>query len=374
MRRLWMYFPENDLALASGTRAYTPPPAAVALHKAGEALPLWMAAPGDRFVCSGISAAWLCDVCRRFNIKDVDVYDHRSAGLEPAPWGWSEACCRAFEDAGYPAALLPGADALRRLRLLSHRRTASALAARLRGELPFDIAPPAAEAHSREEVEEFLAANGCADVIAKAPWSSSGRGLVRSRCMPLEGFLTQTAGIVRRQGSVMLEREYDKMLDFAMLFEADGLGAVAFRGLSLFGTSARGAYTSNVIAPQAVIRRRVAALAGDARFDSTADALCRVLPGLLGDYRGPLGVDMLLTADGLLDAAVELNLRYTMGFVAMALAPRLAAGAEGRLDVVPRPAASAPGVETDSCGLIVRGSLDLTPPNPDFAFRLTVGG
>ena len=41
-----MYFPENDLALASGQAAYTPPPAALALHAAGEALPLWMASAG----------------------------------------------------------------------------------------------------------------------------------------------------------------------------------------------------------------------------------------------------------------------------------------------------------------------------------------
>lgn len=370
MKRLWLYFPENDLALAAGTACYTAPPAAWALHMAGEALPLWMAGPGDRILCSGLNARWLAETCSRFNIIDVDVYDHRSAGLTASPWGWSEASWRMLADGGYPEAQLPGVDALARLRNLSHRRTAAALAERLQPELPFRIAPAAVEAADISVVEAFLEDNGT--VIAKSPWSSSGRGLVRSRNVPREAFLQQTAGIIRRQGSVMLEREYDKVLDFAMLFEADGVGGVSYRGLSLFDTSARGAYTSNVVASQDAIRARIAAIAGEERLAAVQTALGHVLPRVLDGYAGPLGVDMLLTRDGLLDATVELNLRYTMGFVALALAERVAPGVEATLSVVPRPDGPAAGAVTDGCGRVISGSLDLTPPHPAFAFRLSV--
>ncbi|MDE6269973.1 MAG: hypothetical protein K2M12_03850 [Muribaculaceae bacterium] len=370
MKKLWLYFPENDLALAAGTAVYTPPPAAYSLHRAGEMLPLWMASPGDRIVCGGVNERWLEETCARFGIRNVDVYDHRAGDLIPAPWGWSEASRRAFEDAGFPADRLPDAAYLEHLRQLSHRRTAAEVAARLQRKLSFPITPPACEAEGLGRVEAFLDATG--NVIAKSPWSSTGRGLVRSRHMPRAAFLQQTAGIIRRQGSVMLEREYDRVLDFAMLFEADGKGCVSFCGLSLFTTTGRGAYSGNLVAPAQTVRERIAARTGADRLDAVQKALTEVLPAVLGSYAGPLGVDMLLTSDGTLDACVEVNLRYTMGFVALSLEKYLAGSAEGRLEVLPHPEERAAGVKQDADGRICAGSLDLTPPGGDFAFRLSV--
>ena len=368
MARLLMYFPENDLALAAGTAQYTAPPAAVQLHRAGEALPLWMARGGDRFVCSGVNARWLDDMCTTFDINDVDVYDHRDASLAASPWGWSAASRRALADAGYPMAQMPDDAALRRLRELSHRRTAARLAEAVAARVPFAVAEPAVEARDAAQVEAYVRANG--PVIAKAPWSSSGRGLVRSRNMPPEAFMQQTAGIIRRQGSVMLERELDKTADFALLLAADGRGGVRRCGVSVFDTNARGGYTSNALAAQAELTARVDAACGG-RFDAVATAVEKSLPAILGDYCGPLGVDMLVASDGTVDAAVEVNLRYTMGFVALDFSRYIAEGARGSLSVVPRPAALAAGAVVESHRLVA-GELDLTPWNPGFAFRAAV--
>lgn len=363
-----MYFPENDLALATGTAQYTPPPAAAQLHRAGEALPLWMAGAGDRFACSGINAHWLDDMCRTFDIKDVDVYDHRDTRLVASPWGWSAASRRALADTGYPMAQMPDDDALRRLRELSHRRTAAQLAVAVAARVPFAVAPPAVEAREAAEVDDFVRTH--APVIAKAPWSSSGRGLVRSRNMPPEVFLQQTAGIIRRQGSVMLEQELDKTSDFALLLEADGAGGLRRRGVSVFDTNARGGYTANALAAQAELTARVDAACGG-RFEAIAEAVEHALPGILGDYRGPLGVDMLVAADGTIDAAVEVNLRHTMGFLALDFSRYLAEGAQGQLCVIPHPDAPAAGAIIDSHRL-AGGMLDLVPWNPHFAFRASV--
>lgn len=369
MKRLWLYFPENDLALAAGVASYTPPPAAGALHRAGEALPLWMASPGDRLLCSGLNEKWFVSTCHRFSIENVDVYDHRAQDLEPTPWGWSEASRRVFVDAGFPPSRLPDSVALGRMRMLSHRCTAARVASRLQEVLPFRIAPPACMASDEAAVAAYLDREG--RVIAKSPWSSTGRGLVRSRSMPREAFLQQTRGIIRRQGSVMLECEYDRMLDFAMLFETDGGGTVKFKGLSLFTTSERGAYSGNVVSSQETICSRIAAEVGPERVDTIRGALEQVLPEVLGDYAGPLGVDMLLDDTGMIDACVEVNLRYTMGFVALALGLRMASGVEAVLQVVPQPQRAASGAVLDSQGLICGGELDLTPPDRNFSFRLT---
>lgn len=368
MARLLMYFPENDLALAAGTAQYTAPPAAVQLHRAGEALPLWMAREGDRFACSGVNAQWLDSMRAAFDIKDVDVYDHRMTALAASPWGWSAASRRALADAGYPMSQMPDDAALLRLRELSHRRTAARLAKAVASRVPFAVAAPAVEARDAAEVEAYLRTH--VNVIAKAPWSSSGRGLVRSRNMPAATFMQQTAGIIRRQGSVMLEQELDKTADFALLLEADGHGGVRRCGVSVFDTNARGGYTSNALASQDELTARVDAACGG-RFEAVARAVELALPAILGDYSGPLGVDMLACADGTIDAAVEVNLRYTMGFIALDFSRYIAEGARGTLSVVPHPDAPTANATIKSHRL-AGGELDLTPWNPNFAFRARI--
>lgn len=364
-----MYFPENDLALAFGKAGYTPPPAARQLHMAGEALPLWMGCEGDRFVCSGLNAGWYLDTCRTFGIADVDVYDHHATALEASPWGWSAASRRALTDAGYPEEQMPDDAALANLRGLSHRRTASLLASKVASHLPFAIAGPAIEAQDIEAAAAYFDYREA--VIAKAPWSCSGRGLVRSRHMPREQFLQQVAGIIRRQGSVMLEPEYEKVLDFALLFEADGRGNVDQRGLSVFTTNQHGGYTANLLESQQQLRSRIVQLCRAGEFEAVEMAVAEALPDLLGDYRGPLGIDMLVCADGTIDAAVELNLRYTMGFVALDFMRYVDPHSSGTLSVVPGPEKACSGAVVEDHKLTA-GTLDLTPANPYFAFRACV--
>ena len=53
-----LFFPENDLALASDLSNYTPPRMARATHAAGETLPMWYGRPGDVFICNGVNNSW----------------------------------------------------------------------------------------------------------------------------------------------------------------------------------------------------------------------------------------------------------------------------------------------------------------------------
>ncbi len=126
MSRLHLFFPENDLALASGLDFYTPPPAAAALHRAGSCLPLWFASCGDSIAVAERDVAWLNDSADRFGIE-ASAYRGLPAGLKPAPWGWSRAARTAFRRLGFDNPTMPSDNALERLRMLSHRRTAIAL-------------------------------------------------------------------------------------------------------------------------------------------------------------------------------------------------------------------------------------------------------
>ncbi len=87
------------------------------------------------------------------------------------------------------------------------------------------------EAKSVTEVEELVGEWGTAFV--KSPWSSSGRGVFPVSLSTLGVSLPRVEGVIRRQGSVMVEPELPRLQDFAMLFDYAG-GEARFEGYSLF--------------------------------------------------------------------------------------------------------------------------------------------
>lgn len=138
----------------------------------------------------------------------------------------------------------------------------------------------------------------------------------------------------------MVEPLYNKVKDFGMEFRRDAEGRVHYLGLSLFQT-VNGAYTGNILATEAVkrdIMRRYVDLALldeiTARLETELIVLFSILPSDSSLSTLRFGVDMMIVAknatsslenaecDGfLLHPCVEINLRRTMGHVALALSP-----------------------------------------------------
>lgn len=367
MKKVHLFFPENDLALARDLANYTPPPAATKLRRAGEALPLWYAEPDDSFIATGINAQWIRSMRDTFGIT-VDLYDYNSADCIAAPWGWSKASRKMFAARGFKPAQLPSDTALVRIRELSHRRTAALIAQQLQSApalAPFTMAPPAAECTTFAQVLDF--ADSCGKSVIKLPWSSSGRGLVLIDPATAAAQAPMIEGMIRRQGSVMAEPFMAKLRDFAMLFTiADG--RCAYNGLSLFTTDRLGAYTGNRLAPQDQLAGIIA--------HPALRPLAETLPGIIEkiidtDYNGPLGVDMMTLADGTIAPAVELNLRNTMGHLALRLYERHISNSR-TADFTILPGPTAPDAPIVRDGRLASGTLNLTPPSPDFTFRITV--
>lgn len=305
MPNLWLFNPENDLALAAGVENYTPPRSVVRLRTALAALPIWLSSPGDNIIVPGLDPAWL-----------------RSTGLDiglspegtPRPWGWSAAAVRTFRALGIDG---PFPD-VERLRMLSHRRTAQKLYDRLHPDYPRPL-----------EVTDIADLPGTDRIVLKSPWSCSGRGVINCSGMSADAIARRAETSIRRQGSVMVEPLLPKVRDFAMLFEAAG-GTVSYRGLSLFFNSTPTAYGGNIVAPEEELAEEL----GAEGLRETADAVARALTDILGaDYSGPLGVDMMLYGpEHKICPTIEINLRLTMGFVALALQRRFG---RGRLTVTP---------------------------------------
>ena len=361
-----LFFPENDVALGRNLDNYTAPGAAVKLRMSGYALPAWFMGEEDCFIAQGVNAQWLNGIRERFGIA-AKVFDRQPDRWEPCPWGWSRASRRFFRQLGFTPAQLPADEALERIRNLSHRRTAAEIARKL----ALEGTPVAEELTSIEAVEAYVKEKG--DVMLKLPWSSSGRGLLPLDNQTFEQHRGQIRGMLANQGSVMGEPRLQPILDFAMLFTMTGDGA-RYEGLSMFRNSVSGNYEGNLLAPQTVFEQRITELIGREALDYVRNALPTILTEIIGDdYRGPLGVDMMIYNKGgepALDAAVELNLRNTMGHVALRFHERFcAAEAEGELKVVTDYPQETAKIENQR---LQSGTMALTPPGNPFTFVVTV--
>ena len=132
--------------------------------------------------------------------------------------------------------------------------------------------------------------------------------------------------MVERQGSVMVEPFYHKVKDFGMEFCVDERG-IHYLGLSLFHT-VNGAYVGNILATENTKRQMISRYVSVDLLDKIKQNIIDRLQ--LGTYRGPFGVDMMIVAPTFnvqrsmfnVHPCVEINLRRTMGHVALALMPQ----------------------------------------------------
>lgn len=110
---LYVFNPENDMALADGHPGYTPPVQIQQMRRELWWLPQWWADEED-IVWNGEE---------RLNLSD----DTRIL-----PWGWSPSLCHQLKQAGVQESLLPSRKELEQIRQLSHRQTAVSLLQELR--------------------------------------------------------------------------------------------------------------------------------------------------------------------------------------------------------------------------------------------------
>lgn len=363
--RIHLFNPENDLALALGCRHYTPPPHAAQLHRAGALLPVWWADGDDTIIApaayGGADAAWLRSEwgleARLWQGPEAGKQPGHASTPSPTPWGWSEDARRQFMAAGVGADALPTSEAIAALRMLSHRRSTVAILSGLGRDdlLPEEVTDPARVLQLEAEEEgRFL----------KSPWSCSGRGVFCARGLPPKVLADKAAGIIHRQGSVMVEHGMEKVAEFGALYECRPREGARFRGFSMFLTEPRGAYLGNIVAPQDHFLDRISSLGLLSETETATRQLEGVVTQLLGGrYAGWLGIDMMAYADRhgttRLHPCIEMNLRMTMGVVAMKIAERLAPT---------RPQLMA--WQRTSAQTTPAGSTLLLPPREGFALSL----
>lgn len=330
MMILHLFNPEHDIALATHLAHFTPPHAARQLKADLCWLPaLWAGADDAILVENAEYAKKACSRHLKLLGRKAPLFVERQqlSQLEIArvePWGWDAALATDLKRWGVSADILPGSALLEQYRQLSHRRTSAKLLSALRIE---GTVGEAVECHSLQEVTACLQRWG--QIVVKSPWSSSGRGVHFSF---QEGWVNN---VIAQQGSVMVEPYYNKVKDFGMEFECDMDGEVHYLGLSLFHTK-NGAYIGNLLATEKMKQEYISRYVSIGLLESIKQYIINSVQ--LGDYVGPFGIDMMIvnskqtmqrytlderTADCqlLLHPCVELNLRRTMGHVALSMTP-----------------------------------------------------
>ena len=334
MITIHIFNPEHDIALAANLSNFTPPHAGRQLRSDLGFLPALWAENGDAVLVDDAGRAEQRykrlvqslnrQMGRRFYAADVafvGLKQLNKIGQIDAvnPWGWNVAQKAQLKRSGVAEALLPTDTQLAEIRELSHRRTSARLLPLLQQE---GTVGEAYECFTEGDVTTLL---GRYDrMVLKAPWSSSGRGL---RFVTLDTFTPQVKGWLRHlleaQGSVMAEPFYDKEKDFGMEFFVTETGEIRYEGLSLFHT-ANGAYTGNVLATETLKREMISRYLSLDLLDTVKEKVKQELKTVFKDkYVGPFGIDMMIVKGEKygLHPCVEINLRRTMGHVALSLSP-----------------------------------------------------
>ena len=334
--RLLYFNPENDLALAANDPHYTPPASALQMAADLERLPLQYAEAGDVVLLrdgSFIDAS--AAPMSRFDLTALQAL---------FPWGWSPLVVRELREAGVSDDFLPTREQLADYRAFASRQTAVRLLARLRDSWPeaWHEACLVGESSWCTTADAVAAVQSVyGRVMLKAPWSGSGRGVHPTAQLLTEKDWAWIRRTLKRQGGVEVEPIYNKVQDFAMEFWAEH-GKVRYEGLSLFSTTDGGVYSGNLVASETEKERRLARYVSSERLRTLRDRLLVLLndAGLPAWYTGPFGIDMMicqapfpesssLTREGLweeprpggvaIHPLVELNLRMTMGWLAIQL-------------------------------------------------------
>ncbi len=325
MTKLYIFNPEHDLALAANLANFTAPHAGRKLRSDLGYIPALWASEDDYILVDDVKLAVRAYGRLRAKIgggpkRFVDKSELKQLNISKVePWGW-DAAIRSFLIRGGVTAV-PSDDEVAVIRDLSHRKQAVELQQAL------DMSGTVGWSRCVEHLNDVKSVLHDFDrIVVKAPWSSSGRG-VRFLDSSIDKYQERWINnIIDKQGCVVVEPYYNKVRDFGMEFESDGQGHVSYLGLSLFQTR-NGAYTGNLIATEEDKVEIINSYISNDLLLTVREKICQHLGQMFkGKYQGPFGIDMMVVStadkDGfMLHPCVEINLRRTMGHVALAIRP-----------------------------------------------------
>ena len=345
---MYLFNPENDLALANFTANYTPPASATRMTEELAILPIWYAGMDRRtlgrnnketvVIAEGeLNHSFLASIKKVLPLhaslipfSDIALYPH----LKIVPWGWNPTLRKKLVSYGANEEVLPSPEELICLRHYSSRRHA----VEILSELKTEEADVCGESHFFTDTEELYnwLESSSGNKVLKMPLSGSGKGLIWILGGITDKQCDWCRRVVREQGGVVAEPVLSKVQDFAMEFYLHE-GKADFAGYSLFRTAASGAYTGNELLSDARIEEKLGRFASIELLHRLRYSMEEKLSHRFPLYTGYAGVDMMvceISCGYCIQPCVEINMRMNMGLVARFFHERyMHPGGEGKFVV-----------------------------------------
>jgi hypothetical protein len=294
-----------EMELAARGNTYRRPHSFAPLNRRLAPHLLWLASPGDGLL---LEERWPEALARQAEQQEVELVLAGEGKNQQdrifAPWGWTPSVVAVGESVG--ASVTPvSPDIVRRVnsKLWSHA---------LEQELGLAI-PGARVAASFNELQEAVAnACPCADDkwVIKNPFGFAARERVLGRSTRLEGAQATWAQRQFARGETLIFQPWlERVREYGVTLEINPDGEINLVGISDLQTNGAGTGTGYLLG------RKI-----DSYRASELERVAREVGARLfkEGYVGPVGVDALEHTGGL-HPLLEINARYTMGFVALAV-------------------------------------------------------
>jgi len=311
-----IFNPEHDSALALESGIYTPKPQIQQFGKDLSTLPLWYSDTEDKVILSEISdKEWMNSVGNiipniKYKIAFLDDYKHFKEAKRLTPWGIDNTVCRLTNTTHIDGEEV--GEIIRRTKIFSSREQTQDALSRLK-ESGLYSGFVSQKVNSIEELRKIN--NQFGKIVVKAPWSSSGRGVLFIDTLDVK-LEKRIEKIIEAQGFVMAESFFEKEIDFAIEFENVN-DNWQFAGYSIFSTDEHGAYKQNILASDDYLKNEICKYADATLLDSIIDFYCEYFQQRKDELKGNnvIGIDMM-AGNGRIHPCVEINVRHTMGIVA----------------------------------------------------------
>lgn len=346
MPQLHLFNPGHEIEILCGKSHYTPPYTVQKMASDLELLPIWYSSP-DSFtlVRNAKSSLFIFslpkDFCTDFsspmilNLMMKELYKRKRIGSKPklppltaSSWGISPRSIAIFNELKQAGMDIEIPEWKEEYVALTKRQNAAECLKLLQEHVPITPSVRIPEFFSEIDGLKKFAAENTPPYVIKTPFSSSGRGLYWLNDRELDSrAVSWINGALKKQEVVSIELVLDKVLDFAVEFYSDGQGEVGYAGLSIFETQPQGQFVGCMLGTQETLMQRLNEFISTNDYLFLVEQVRIVLQEIVGkSYAGYMGVDMLMykTGDGnyAVHPFVELNMRYTMGLVAMQFSER----------------------------------------------------
>lgn len=324
---MYIFNPENDLALANFNHHFTAPASARKMRSDLALLPIWYAPDGAGVIAEGeLNNLFLQELKELLPINNALIPLSKIADYpitKVKPWGWNPALRKELVQSGISEQKLPSIADMELLRNYSGRQNA----VKLLGELKALNTAFCGESHLFRTIEQLLSYlnNAKDDQVLKMPYSGSGKGLIWLKDAIKDKQTDWCRRVLKMQGGVVAEPVLNKVQDFAIEFKLTDSG-IQFVGYSLFQSASTGAYMGSMLLSDKIIEDRLSRYIERDLLNQLKATLKLKLIEYFPHYRGFLGVDMMIceTSESTfqLQPCVEINMRMNMGIVAHSIYKR----------------------------------------------------